>query len=174
MVAVSGIPKRVGPSGQFVPPVGVRVRRKIEDELDSLIPSLIERQKQVSSQTGGHDPDRIRALRELTLREFIPIFVELVEKYSESGMTMQMDASNFLEGGRELRFAFGIGEYRTELLGTVTTEAIAFHETRYSPEVTGELVSGPMLRLRNLNGEIFRDFVCDRLMVLVRSVMRRR
>ncbi len=104
----------------------------------------------------------------------MPIFVELMEKYSTSGISMHMDASNFLQGGREISFEFGLGEYRAHLLGTVTTEAIAFHETRYNPEVQGELVSGPMLRLRNLTGETFRNFICERLTTLLRYAMRRR
>ncbi|MCH7592437.1 MAG: hypothetical protein IH989_06645 [Planctomycetes bacterium] len=113
-------------------------------------------------------------LRKLMLEKLIPVFVELVEKYSEAGFAMQMDASNFLEGGREIRFEFGIGDYRTELLGTVTTEAIAFHETRFSPNVHGDLISGPMLRLHTLDSVTFRDFVCERLLVLARSRLRQR
>lgn len=145
-----------------------------EEELDSLITLLKERRRQGANQAGSLAPDPIQSLRELTLSELVPVFVELMEKYSKSGVSMQMDASNFLEGGREIRFEFGIGEYRTQLLGTVTTEAIAFHETRYTPDVHGELVSGPMLRLRNFTGQTFRNFVCERLTVLLRAAMRRR
>ena len=86
---------------------------------------------------------------------------------------MQMDASNFLQGGREISFEFGIGKHRVKLQGTVTNEAIAFHETRYSPNVRGELMSGPMLRTRNLDAQPFREFVCERLPVLLRQAMRR-
>ena len=172
LLTAPDMPKRRGLLGQ--PPMGLRTPRRPEDELDALIPALAARQREVTSRAGGQDPDRIRALRELTIRDFIPIFVELVEKYAASGFIMQMDASNFLEGGRELRFEFGVGDHRMELLGTVTTEAIAFHETRHSPDVHGELVSGPMLRLHNLDGDAFRNFVCDRLMVLVRAAMRQR
>ncbi len=73
-----------------------------------------------------------------------------------------------------MRFEFGIGECRTQLHGTVTTEAIAFHETRYNPDVQGELLSGPMLRLRALDGDVFRSFVCERLTILLRDATRRR
>ncbi len=141
-----------------------------EDELDGLISRLKERQ---SGDDTAVTPDPIEALREMTLRELIPIFVELVEKYSKSGISLQMDASNFLQGGREMWFEFGIGEYRVQLIGTVTNEAIAFQETRFSPETRGELISGPMLRLRRLTGDGFRDFICERLCVLLRSAMRR-
>ena len=118
--------------------------------------------------------DPIQALREVTVNELVPTFVELMEKYSKSGVSMQMDASNFLEGGREIKFEFRIGEYRTQLQGTVTTDGIAFHETRHAPDIHGELSSGPMLRPRQLNSKAFRDFVCQRLTVLLRTAMRRR
>lgn len=117
--------------------------------------------------------DPVQTLRQLMITEFIPIFVELVEKYSKTGISLQMDASNLLEGGRELRFEFGIGECRTHLLGTVTADAIAFHQTRFSPDVQGELVSGPMLRLRHLDGDGFRNFVCERMTILLRDASRR-
>ena len=143
-----------------------------EEELDTLVKVFKERE-QGDNAAGAAKSDAIQALREQVLNELVPIFVELVEKYSDAAVSMHMDASNFLQGGREIRFEFGIGEYRAHLLGTVTTEAIAFHETRYAPNVQGELVSGPMLRLRNLTGQVFRDFICERLTLLLRSALRR-
>lgn len=142
-----------------------------EDELDGLITRFQERQR--TTDVPSVKPDPLKVLRERTLKEFIPIFVELVNKYSKAGVSMEMDASNFLRGGREIKFEFGIGDYRVQLHGTVTTEAIAFHETRYSPDVRGELISGPMLRLRQLDGAAFRGFVCERLAILIKSAMRR-
>ena len=137
-----------------------RVRsRETESELDSLVSVLKKQDKDGPAARESDGPERLATLRKLMLEELIPIFVELAEKYSEAGFNMQMDASSFLEGGREIRFEFGIGEYRTDLLGTVTTEAIAFHETRYSPHIHGDLISGPMLRLYTLNATEFRDFV---------------
>ena len=144
-----------------------------EEELDSLIALLKERRQQAGDQIVVLAPDPIQVLRELTINELVPIFVKLMEKYSKSGISMHMDASNFLEGGREIKFEFGLGEYRTQLHGTVTTEAIAFHETRHSPDVDGELVSGPMVRLRGLNAEKFRIFLCERLTQLLRTAVRR-
>ena len=147
---------------------------RAEDELDALIGVLSSRSRQAADGADPLEDDPILTLRKLTLGTLVPVFVELVEKYSQSGISMQMDASNFLEGGREIKFEFGLGEYRSQLQGTVTTEGIAFHETRYSPAFRGELTSGPMLRLRGLNAETFRQFVCERLTFLLRSVARRR
>ncbi len=148
--------------------------RSPEEELDSLIDAFKDRQQEGPDKAVALKPDAVQELRRLTINELIPVFVELVEKYSQSDFSMQMDASNLLEGGREIKFEFGIGEYRTVLLGTVTTEAIAFHETRYSPEVYGQLISGPMLRLRGLDRHTFRDFICERLTLLIRTATRRR
>ncbi len=145
--------------------------RSTEGDLDSLLNTMRER-GETNANRRASDP--MQRLRELTVNVLVPVFVELVEKYSKSGISMQMDASNFLEGGREIRFEFGLGKMRTQLLGTATTEGIAFHETRYTPDCHGELASGPMLRLRHLNEKVFREFVCERLAQLVRSAMRRR
>jgi hypothetical protein len=153
-------------------PPPVQVERTPEAELDNLLSGLNEESEE--SVESPYRVDPLRRLRELMVQELIPVFMQLVEKYSSAGISMRMDASNFLEGGREIRFEFAIGDHRTILLGTVTTEAIAFHETRYSPLVNGELVSGPMLRLRGLTAAIFRQFICQRLAVLLRSMLRTR
>ena len=147
-----------------------------EDELDSLVTafSTHQNEKKAADAAKAGRPDPIEILRSLTVNELVPTFVELVEKYSGAGISMQMDASNFLQGGREIRFEFALDEHRTQLLGTVTTEAIAFHETRYSPDVHGELASGPMLRLRTLTARTFREFLCQRLTLLLRNAIRRR
>jgi len=148
--------------------------KNVESELDALVNALDERRKSVDAETPGRTVDPIHALRELTLRELVPVFVELVEKYSKSGIAMQMDASSLLEGGREIKFEFGIGEYRVQLQGTVTSDAIAFHEVRYAPDIHGQLLAGPMLRLKQLNAKTFREFVCERLAILLRSASRRK
>lgn len=147
--------------------------RSLETDLDKLISCMKQRERR-EAEPKPKDRDRIQELRELMVRELVSVFVGLMEKYRDDGISMEMDASNFLEGGREIRFDFALKEFRIQLLGTVTTEAIAFHETRHFPDVRGELVSGPMLRLRSINAKTFRDFVCERLAVLIRAVMRGR
>ena len=143
-----------------------------EDDLDSLI-KILKRREEEGVQ--GHTrKDPLQTLREMMINDLVTVFVEIVEKYSKAGISMQMDASSFLEGGREIRFEFGLGEYRSLLQGTVTAEAIAFHETRYSPDFHGELTAGPMIRLRYLNADTFREFICERLATLLRTATRRR
>ena len=142
-----------------------------EAELDKLV-ALREREAQAATKSDSPAADPIQNLRETMVTKLVPTFVELVDKYSKSGISMELDASNFLDGGREIRLDFAIGEHRIQLLGTVTTEAIAFHETRYAPNVHGELLSGPMLRLRGLCPAVFREFICERLCALLRAAMR--
>lgn len=146
---------------------------KVEGNLDTLLGQMrerSERQGAAESKAG----DRVQKFRELLVNELITVFVELVEKYSKNGISMQMDASNFLEGGRELTFEFALGEFRSQLHGTITSEGVAFHEVKYSPDFHGELTAGPMLRIRQLTAESFREFICDRLSRLIRMAMRRR
>ncbi len=145
-----------------------------ESQLDKLLAAVQERERKVSAPDVETPVDPVQVLREKVVRDLIPVFVELVEKYSSAGISMQMDASNLLEGGREIAFEFGRSDFRIQLQGTVTNDAIAFHEIRNSQEVQGQLMAGPMLRLRHLDASSFREFVCDRLAVLLRFAVRRR
>ena len=147
--------------------------KSAESQLDKLLAAVEERERLREVETKPPSQP-IQLLREMVVRELIPVFVELAEKYSNHGISMQMDASNLLEGGREIAFEFGLGGYRIQLEGTVTNDSIAFHEVRNSPEVHGQLMAGPMLRLRQLDASSFREFVCDRLTVLLRFAARRR
>ena len=145
-----------------------------EANLDTLLATIQERERKAREAASKPAPDPVQSLRELVVQELIPVFVELVEKYSEHGISMQMDASSLLEGGRELAFEFGLGSCRMQLQGTVTQDSIAFHEVRHSSEVQGQLMAGPMLRQRNLDANSFREFVCDRLTMLLRFAGRRK
>ena len=145
-----------------------------ESQLDKLLAAVQERERKARETEIKTPAEPIQVLREKVVSEMIPAFVELVEKYSTHGISMQMDASSLLEGGREVAFEFGMGDYRIQLQGTVTNDSIAFHEVRNSPDVQGQLMAGPMLRLRHLDADAFREFVCDRLTVLLRFAARRR
>ncbi len=150
------------------------IKKTAEGELDRLVSAMEDRRRQdEKKETAKPKLDPLQKLREQMVREFVPVFVELVEKYSETGVAMHMDASNLLEGGREINFEFGLGEYRTQLQGTVTSDSIAFHEMRFAPQIRGQIVAGPMLRLKGLSAKTFREFVCSRLTVLIRQASRR-
>lgn len=144
-----------------------------EEGLDALITQFTQRREQQALVVQEHKPDPIQLLREDVLNEYIPVFMELTEKYAAAHIAMEMDASNLLQGGREIKFCFSLHGFRQELLGTATSEAIAFHETRYGPDNEGALSSGPLLRLRRLNAQTFKQFICNQLATLVRDAMRR-
>ncbi len=148
-------------------------KKTAEGELDRLLQLMEQRRNDDRSQRIQDRADPIQLLRQFTIKELVPAFVELVEKYSKSGMAMHMDASNLLEGGRDMRFEFALAEHRIELQGTVTTDAIAFHELRTSPHVQGQMIAGPMLRLKQLTPDTFREFICARLAQLIRFASRR-
>lgn len=143
-------------------------RKSAETELDRLLAVMEEQRREEKKPQAKAKRDPMQILREQMVREFVPIFVELVEKYSQAGIAMHMDASNLLDGGREIQFEFGMGEARIELQGTVTSDSIAFHEVRHAPRIEGQLVAGPMLRLKTLNAQAFREFVCARLALLIK------
>lgn len=148
----------------------VRSRRG-EGESNRLM-ALVQKPKaivQPGTATGG--PDRLSRLRALIVEELIPAFDELKEKYAASEVFLEMDASSFLDGGREMIFQFQVGDCQTKLAGTVTSEAIAFHETTSAPDMEGELASGPMLRLHRLNARTFKEFICERLAGLLKIVL---
>lgn len=153
-------------------PATAKPKATTENELDALID--LYQQKSAEGNVASGEHDNVVKLRADMVNVYVPAFVELVEKYAERGVSMHMDASNFLQGGREIKFEFAIGEHRAQLHGTVTSEAIAFHEVRYSPDFHGELAAGPMLRIRRLDVKSFREFICGRLAILVRSASRRR
>jgi len=142
-----------------------------EVELDSLIDRIEQRQKSAADTTVNSSS--LENLRNLLLQELIPAFMELSEKYSCRGISMRMDPSGFLQGDRGWDFEFAYNGYKSCLQGTVTSDMVAFEETRYAPNLGGELVSGPVLRVRTLNSSSFRDFVCERLALLLKTAVRR-
>ena len=147
--------------------------RGAEQNLDALLAAMHEQSQRPQSQPAS-PLDPIQSLRDQVLRELIPEFEELVEKYTRNGVSMQLDASNLLDGGREIKFEFAVGPHRSQLDGTVTSDAIAFHEVRYAPDIQGQLLAGPMLRLRLLNRDTFREFVCERLALVLKQASKRR
>lgn len=152
---------------------GVRSRRA-EGESNRLIVHVQKPRVLVRPSAAAGGQDRIQRLRELFVRELIPAFDELKEKYAASEVILDMEAASFLDGGREIVFQFQVGDYRTRLAGAVTSDAVAFHETRYAPDIEGELVSGPMLRLHRLDARAFKEFICERRAGLLKIALRGR
>ncbi len=153
-------------------------RTGIEAELDAVVDAYGRRKEQEALRKAEEEaraarPDPIERLRNLVREELITVFEELSEKYAEIGVSMHFNPSNLLGGGREIDIELGLDGNRTELHGITTDEAIAFNEVRFSKHFRGELTSGPSLRLRKLDAQAFREFVCERLMMLIRVAMRK-
>ena len=147
---------------------------KSEQELDALLTMAKKRKiaqaSQAKAEAAKQDPvDKLR--RQMTT-QLVPVFEQIAAKYAPHGFTLELDLSRFMAGERELTITMGFGQHTSELHGTVTSEMIAFHEIRRRGEFGGELASGPALRLRNLNADSFREFVCGGLSRLMRAVMR--
>ena len=80
--------------------------RRAEGEPDRLIVFVQKPRVLARPSTAADGQDRIQRLRALTVTELIPAFDELKEKYAVSEVSMDMDASNFLDGGRGIEFHF--------------------------------------------------------------------
>ncbi len=148
--------------------------KDVERDLDSLIKRIKEREQRVANLAHKTPADPIAKLRQQVGEELAPVFKELQEKYSPSGITLVMDAAGLLQGGREITFELALGGHRVQLVGTATTQAIAFQETRHTPNFSGAMSGGPVLRLRQLNALKFRQFICKQLTKLVQQAARRR
>jgi hypothetical protein len=148
--------------------------KSAEENLDVLL--ALHQQRAEAPQARTEDPRKaaVQAMRDLMRVELIPIFENLRGKYEAAGVSMEMDAENFVNGGNTLLIEAEFDTYALRMEGTVTPEGMAFQEVRYSNNNQGALTTGPMLRSRRLTGETFREFVCGRITELVRSAMRRR
>lgn len=143
-----------------------------ESQLDTMLASLIRREaQQADPSPRPQEVSPLDVLREQFRKELIPIFEELSEKYAVSGVNLSMDVANFLDGGRQIRIEFSREPYIIRLEGTVTDRAIAFNEIKSTRKVEGVVTGGPMLMTRRLTGEKFRGFICERIAVLIKSVL---
>ena len=149
-----------------------RPQRSAETVLEGLLHQYERAQQPPEPDVEPDKIDRVEALRFMMTEQLIPAFEEMKQKYLAKGMRMRLDVEAFLRGGRELDLEFELGPWRSRLHGTVTSEAIAFHESRYRENIPGEFTSGPALRMRHLNVDTFRAFICERLTLLVRTALR--
>lgn len=161
--------------GQLIQQNNGSSRRRISatEELDKLVTRMDQAPNPRLDAAAGFKSDPVETLRVQIIDEFAPAFQELIDKYAPSGISLELDASDFLAGGRTLKMSFKHGEHRSLLEGTVTSDMVAFLETRYSPCCDGQLLRGPALRLRGLTVDKFREFVCQRLAILLKLAIKR-
>lgn len=153
---------------------GVPVRPSAAEELDLLLKKAAMPSSSARKADGSVPVDPVEGLRRLVAAEIQPAVQRLAEKYAPSGVEISLDVTKFLAGGRELSLNLAHQAYRTRLDGTVTSDLIAFLETRHTPVCDGHLIRGPSLRIRGLTAAAFEEFVCQRLALLVKSMLHER
>ncbi len=142
-------------------------------ELESTLDALLTRQGDrgqtcPEAAEPATDISPIDKLRQIVSTRLLPLVGQISERYAEKGVTVAMDASDFLDGGRGLLIEIQYSDHRCRLEGTVTSDAIAFHETRLSVS-GGTVIGGPMLRMRQLTDEAFGSFLYERIISLVKA-----
>jgi hypothetical protein len=146
--------------------------RSPERQLDELLARYDRQRSDAVGTPAAEHTDRIDALRTLMREELVPAFHEVATKYTREDLTMEMDATNFLSGGRELTIQIVLGDWEMILNGMATTEGIAIQETRRAPHLSGDLNSGSLLRMNGLTPDTFRHFLVKRLARLLRTALR--
>lgn len=144
-----------------------------EAELDALLAKVEEKRQAKPHEQVEEPPDVIEIFRNRLRQVYRPVFQELHQKYAAKGLTLEMDADEFLGGGTALRFHFTYGDLAMELDGTVMRGGVAFYIVRSVGQTQGAVVSGPLLRIRNLSPDDFRRFIVDHLSQLIRDALRR-
>jgi hypothetical protein len=144
----------------------------VETTLDELLRLHQQRQADAARARAASPTDPMERLRRLFRTELVPAIDELAEKYASRGVQLKMDVEDFLQGGNSLCIDIQFEHQGLRLTGTVISSRIAFQETCYSEDAAGAEMSGPALRTRDLSTVQFREFVCQNIGALVRSVMR--
>lgn len=150
-----------------------RVNRPPASELESTLESLLDapqaKRPQDPAPEPASEPSPMDLLRKLIAERCAPVIDRFNAHYADRDISVSMDAADFLNGGRGLTIDVYYQGARLHLEGTVTTDAIAFHETRQFPDRPGVVVAGPMLRTKGLDDRTFNDFLHARTIALVKA-----
>jgi hypothetical protein len=142
---------------------------KHERSLDALLNSRDSRRDAASQKTAQPKPTPEDDLRDLFHASFIPVVEDLNDRYAERGVSVFMDASDFLSGGRSIAIEITFEHRRHRIEGTVISGAIACTESRFVKGAPGAVTGGPRLRTRDLDEHAFREFLYDRMIQLVKA-----
>ncbi len=143
-----------------------------EDQLDALLDKVEEKRAGRGLEQQESEPDLVDVFRGSMRQVYMPVFETLRGKYAPKGISMEMDADEFLGGGPSLKIKFSYGDLTMDLDGTVMRGGVAFYIVRGVGNSKGAVVSGPMLRIRNLTAEDFREFIVDHLSQLIKDAFR--
>ncbi len=143
-----------------------------EDQLDALLDKVEEKRANQGFEQQDGERDIVDVFRGLMRQVYMPVFETLRGKYASKGISMELDADEFLGGGSSLKIKFAYGDLTMDLDGTVMRGGVAFYIVRGVGNNKGAVVSGPMLRIRNLTTEDFREFIVDHLSQLIKDALR--
>ena len=143
-----------------------------EDELDALLDKVEEKQAAKEERSVEEPLDAIETFRSLMREFYIPAFEAVQAKYASKGISMALDVDEFLGGGSSVKIRLTFGEVTMELDGTVMRGGVAFYIVHGTGQNKGAVVSGPLLRIRNLSGDDFRQFLVEHLGQLIKDVLR--
>jgi hypothetical protein len=142
----------------------------LEATLDSLLAPAADKQK---TQQGDKEPQPevspLDQIRETFGECLLPLVDKINARYADKEISVSLDASDFLNGGRGVLIEIEYRDHRIRLEGTAMPDAIAFQEMRYVSDLGGTVVAGPMLRRRHLTEEGFSDFIYQRVIALVKA-----
>ncbi len=143
-----------------------------EDQLDALLEKVEEKRASGGFDQQESESDVVDVFRGLMRQVYMPVFETLRSKYAPKGLAMELDADEFLGGGPALKIKFSYGDLTMDLDGTVMRGGVAFYIVRGVGNSKGAVVSGPMMRIRNLTAEDFREFIVDHLSQLIKDALR--
>ena len=143
-----------------------------EDQLDDLLDKVEEKRASRGFEQQESEPDVVDVFRGSMRQVYMPVFEMLCAKYAPKGIAMELDVDEFLGGGSSLKIKFAYGDLTMDLDGTVMRGGVAFYIVRGVGNNKGAVVSGPMLRIRNLTAEDFREFIVDHLSQLIKDALR--
>ncbi len=146
---------------------------EMESALDSLLDEAENPAKVNARAAKVEEKPPIERLRDLFVERLLPHVERVNDRYAAKGIHVVVDAQDFVAGGINVKVEIHFKESRLVLDGTVTADCIAFHETRHTNDTGGTVLSGPMLRTRNLDEQVFGDFLYERIILLVKAVSKK-
>lgn len=170
-------PTKTPAGGTAAAPKQEESAKQGEAQLDELLNKHETLQRRAAEEAAikARTPSPLEVLRREMKATLIPGLQDLQAKYAASGFFVLLDAENLLGGGRELTITIEYCGQGIRLEGIATDSIIAFRQTRYgTADPSGLTGSGPSLRVRGLDAERFREFVCERMASLVKSAMTRK
>lgn len=145
----------------------------MELEIDSLLNEHDRRKAKSAGQPPNKpEPSPLDQLRDKFREEFVPLVERIASQYGPKGVSVSMNAENFLEGGRIIVIDVAFGGFRIVQEGTVMPDSIAFSEVHHAPNRGETMSAGQTIRGRQLTEEGMSDFILKSAASLIRAANR--